>query len=168
MSLSRLVRNASMVCSPVRPRLWTRGLVRVASGIACSMRLMNSSTRARSLSLSAFRRCSMRCVRSRSESRTSPPPHPATPSATTTRIRMVGARTRRPYPDGPISTRREWPAQSEGQNRGGLDLDQRLGLDQREDLDDRHRREVAAHHLAVGGTDLALVGEIVLAIGDVP
>ena len=31
------------------------------------------------------------------------------------------------------------------------------GLDQRDDLDHRHRREVAAHDVAVGGADLLLV-----------
>src|ERR1700726_4892250 len=51
---------------------------------------------------------------------------------------------------------------------GGFDLDDSLVFEQRADLDDRHRGEPAAHHLAVSGADLELGGEIRAFVGDEP
>ena len=50
----------------------------------------------------------------------------------------------------------------------GLDLDQRLVLDEAGDDDHGHRREVPAHDAAVGLADLALAGEVLPLVGDVP
>src|SRR3954447_24033342 len=53
-------------------------------------------------------------------------------------------------------------------DRSRFDLDLGGGLDEPGDLDDRHRREVAAHHVAVGGADLLQAREVLLTRGHVP
>src|SRR5882757_3869303 len=55
-----------------------------------------------------------------------------------------------------------------GDKGGGLDLDLGAVLDQRDDLDQRHRREMAAECVAPGATDRRQAGEIFVLVGDVP
>src|SRR4051794_21459581 len=60
------------------------------------------------------------------------------------------------------------PLECSSDDGGRLDLDPGGRLDERRDLHDGHRGEVAAHHLAVGGADLLLAREILLARSHVP
>src|SRR5688500_10950748 len=58
-------------------------------------------------------------------------------------------------------------AVSFGHHRGRLDLDLRLRLDERADLDDGHRRIMAADQLAPGSADLLRADSISVDVGDV-
>src|SRR5260221_14451249 len=55
-----------------------------------------------------------------------------------------------------------------GDEGGGLDLDLGAVLDQRDDLDQRHRRKVPAEDVAPGAADRRQAGEVLALVRDVP